>query len=263
MSETDKTTNIDFDIQQNISLKSIVGNKHAVEMAANYIGDYYNNKEVPFLKPILLVSRNSCKTMAAAISNSFGNEGGNFNYVCGSFFSSGILELNNYFSYGNYCSTYYISNIEKLNSLNQYKLGRIFYECRINYIDRNTKLPISRPLFKHLHILSCKNIREINKPLLDQMGIIINLSALNESEILQVLQQRIKLMNLTVSPENVLIKIAQRCCSASVQKAIELLSLSLCLMRAGDESILTQKHIDRALFLDEKNTEAFLKNELT
>jgi hypothetical protein len=268
MNEQSKTNDVELDIQQYINLKNIVGNRHAAEMATAYIDDFYNTKEnCAFLKPILLVGRNSCTTMARAISNAFGNGGNegneNFYYACGSFFSAGICELNNYYAYNGdgCCSTYYISNIDKLNTLNQFKLGRIFYECRINYIDRETKLPISAPLRKHLHILSAQAIGAISKPLLDQMGLVINLTPLTEEEIFQVLEQRIKLMNLKVEPDTILSKIAQGC-AGLVNKAIEIFSLACCLMRAEDEYTLTKKYVDRALYLEEKNTDTYLRNEL-
>ena len=253
--EAENLIDFDLDLHEHISLKAVIGNKHAVEMARAYVEEFYNQKAhggTPMFKPILLVGQYGCKTFAQAASNSFGNT--NFRHVCGMFFS-GILDLNNYFAYGDYCSTYYIAQIDKLSPLNQYKLWRIMVEGRINYVDAETKIPISAPLRKNLIIYSAQNVNEISRPLRDQMGIIINLSALNENEINEVLLQRAKLMNLTCSSDDILSKIAEGC-SGNVCKAVELLSLACCLMRAENETILMDKHVIRALYLDEQNTKA-------
>ena len=253
-------SDINMEFENNISLCNIIGigNRHAVETMKSYIDCYYNDLadgKDPQLSPILLIG-NNCKTFARAISNSFANL--HFKYGHGTFFNSGIQDLNSFYYHSEYGMTFYISKIDKLDLVMQHKLWRILSSRRVHIYEVENRMPIDAPLWNSLHIFSAKNIDKLTEPLLDQFPVIIYIGNLSRDEIYSALKQRVSLLGLTIESDSVLMSISK--VSSNINEAIELLAMSYRLMRSKNETILTTSIMNRAFRLIDANLKAKVKN---
>ena len=255
-------TDINAEFDANVSLKTIIGSPHAVSIAKAYIDQYYNDiadGRNPLLTPILLVGQSGMSTFARAISNSFANL--HFKSSHSHWFSGGVQDLNRFFYFGNYGTTFYISAIDTLNIMSQYMLWKILSNRRLNVNDYETKIPINAPLLNNLHIFSAKNTDNLTEPLLAQFPVKIFIGDLTRDELFYAIKQRATLLKLSYENDQVLFNIAI-ISGKDINMAMELLSLGMRLMRSNNEIVLTSKIMNTAFLLADANLKIATKKQL-
>jgi Holliday junction resolvasome RuvABC ATP-dependent DNA helicase subunit len=252
-------SDINTEFDELVSMNNLISNRHAVQIAQSYIDQYYNDLTIKEskLSPILLIGQSGMSTFARAISNSFGNI--HFKYSHGSWFNSGIQDINSFYYNSDYGMTFYVSSIDKFDILAQHKLWRILSTKRVHIYEVENRMPIDAPLWNALHIFSAKNINVLTEPLLDQFPVIIYIGNLSRDEIFLALKQRLNLLCLSCD-DSVLMSIAK--VSSSIDEAIELLSMSYRVMRSQNETVLTTKIMNKAFCLMDTNLKTAAKNQL-
>jgi len=161
--------------------------------------------------------------------------------------------MHSFLGEGDEFSSYYIDG-DKLNSNNQLQLSKIIKEKKVFYYDVSSMSWEKKPFENRLIILSTSNVDKIPHILLKKFKIQVRLKPLNASEIELSLRQRIKLLNLKISSEELVGKIAQ--CSSDIGQAMEVLVMSLRIMKSRNEKITSEKHVNYALRLLNENMKA-------
>jgi hypothetical protein len=194
--------------------------------------------------------------MARGTSNSFGNL--NFHTVSSTWLNDGVISLHGFFGEGDEFSAYFIDG-DKLNSNNQLQLSKIFKEKKIFYYDFESQSWQKRP-FNQLVIFSISNKDNMPPILLKKFRIQVNVTTLTPKEIELALRQRLTLLNLKISSDDLITKIAQ--ISFDVGRAMEVLSMCLLILRANNENTttLTEKVVNIALRLMDDNLKAGSQN---
>jgi Holliday junction resolvasome RuvABC ATP-dependent DNA helicase subunit len=237
-----------------VTLQTLIGNDNARTILQAWVDAFFNDRisglAVEYV-PILLVGQ-SClaETVARAVSNSVGNL--LCHTISAQFLNDNSLSLYNFLTEGNEHSTYYIE-ANKLNSNCQLQLFKILKEKWIWFYSYESQKWEKRPFQNRLIILSTPTKDELSPLLLRQFKIRVNLAPLNQNQIESAIKQRLALLNLKISSE-IPAKIAQ-CCPDDIGKAIEILAMSHMMSRSrldGSDAI-TEKHINRALHLLDKN----------
>ena len=250
------STDINDDFEANVSLKTIIGSPHGASILKAYIDQYYNDVadgKKPQLSPILFIGQNGCKTMARALHHSFANI--HFKSSHSHWFAGGVQDLNRFFYYGNYGTTFYIAAIDTLNIMSQYNLWKIFSDRRLNVKDYETNIPINAPLCDALHIFSAKDTNNLTEPLLAQFPIKIYIGNFTRDELFYAIKQRASLLKLSYESDQVLFDIAI-ISGKDINMAMELLSLGIRLMRSHNEIVLTSKIMNTAFRLMDANIKA-------
>lgn len=248
---------IEFDelFEEQVSLRLLIGNENAREIAQNYIDSYYvdlNAGKKPKLSPILLVgSKDSgIHIFARAVSNSFGCLC--HHTMAGTWISDGLVNLNSFFGEGNEFSSYTIHG-DKFNSTAQIQLFRILTERKILQWDFISKTWEKRDFTNRLIILSVENKEILPNALLKLFQIKLNLSRLTPLEINLALNQRGNLMQLKINPIGLLHQITE--CSSTIGQAMEILSTAYRISRtkSPDSPIITTVEVNQAIHWLSKN----------
>jgi len=246
----------DFDeeFEQEVNLRTLIGNDSARAILQTYVEQYFNEKIAglnPQISPILLIGGkgSGVHVMARAVSNTLGNL--LCHTVTAKWLNDGAINIHNFLGEGDEFSGYYIDG-DKLNSNNQFQLSRIFAEKKIFFYSYESQSWEKRP-FDQLVIFSTPNRDNLPPILLKKFKVQVNVTTLNTEEIELALRQRVSLLNLEISSYDLITKIAQISCD--VGQAMEVLSMSLLILRAGNgnTTTLTEKVVNIALKLMDKN----------
>jgi len=245
---------IDELFDQEISLKRMIGNDSARAILQLYIDEFFNNRLAglnPQHSPILLIGKSSSiHVMARAISNSFGNL--LCHTITAKWLNDGVINIHNFLGEGDEFSSYYIDG-DKLNSHNQLQLSKVLKEKKIFYYDFVSQSWQKKP-FDRLIILSTSNKDEIPHILLKKFKLQVNLTKLTPQEIELALRQRINLLKLKMSSEDLVCKIAQTC--ETINQAMQVLVMSLRIMKSRNKETITEAHLNMALHLLNENIKA-------
>ena len=245
---------IDELFDQEISLKRMIGNDSARAILQLYIDEFFNAKIAglnPQHSPILLIGKSSSiHVMARAISNSFGYL--LCHTITAKWLNDGVINIHTFLGEGDEFSAYYIDG-DKLNSNNQLQLSKLLKEKKIFYYDLVSMSWQKKP-FDRLIILSTSNKDEIPHILLKKFKIQVNLTKLTFQEIELALRQRVALLKLKISSEDLVGKIAQ--CSYTINQAMQVLVMSQRIMKSRNEEIITEAHLNTALHLLNENIKA-------
>ena len=246
---------MDEQFDQEISLKRLIGNDSARAILQLHIDDFFNKKLAglnPQLSPILLIGGkgSGVHVMARAISNTFGNL--LCHTVTAKWLNDAVIYLHSFLGEGDEFSAYYIDG-DKLNSNNQLQLSRILTEKKVFFYSFESMSWEKRP-FDRLIILSTKNKDDLPDMLLKKFKIQVNLTKLTTTEIELALRQRVSLLGWTISSPDLLSKIAQSC--SEIGSAMQVLSMAHLVVRSRNEDILTEKQLNMALHLLDKNIKA-------
>jgi DNA helicase TIP49 (TBP-interacting protein) len=246
---------MDEPFDQEISLKRLIGNDSARAILQLHIDQFFNERIAglnPQISPILLIGGKGTgvHVMARAISNSLGNL--LCHTVTAKWLNDGVIYLHSFLAEGDEFSGYYIDG-DKLNSNNQLQLSKIFTEKKVFFYSFESMSWEKRP-FDRLIILSTSNKNEIPHVLLKQFKIQVNLTKLTTTEIELALRQRVSLLGWTISSPELLSKIAQSC--SEIGYAMQVLSMAHLVVQSKNEDILTEKQLNMALHLLDKNIKA-------
>lgn len=246
---------MDESFDEQVSLKTLIGNNSARAILQLHVDQFFNDRLAglnPEHTPILLIGKSSSITvMARAISNSFGNL--NFHTISSTWLNDGVISIHSFLGEGDEYSAYYIDG-DKLNSNNQMQLFKILKDKWIWFYNLENQKWEKKPFRNCLIILSTSNQDELAPLLLKCFKIRVNLIPLNQKEIELALRQRQTLLNLKISSDDLITKIAQ--ISSDVGRAMEILSMCLLIMQANSETILTEKVVNVALKLMDNNLKA-------
>ena len=246
---------LDEPFEQEISIRTLIGNNSARAILQLHVDQFYNNRLAglnPQHTPILLIGgkSSSVHVMARAISNSFGNLV--LHTVSSKWLNDLIIPMHAFLGEGDEFSGYYIEG-DKLNSHNQFQLSKILKEKKIFYYSFES-MSWEKKKFDRLIILSTQNKDDLPNLLLKKFKIQVNLKKLSVDEIALSLYQRKALLQLKFSSDDLISKIAQ-CCS-DIGQAMEVLVMSLRIMRSRNEDVLNERHFNIAIRLLDKNMKA-------
>jgi Holliday junction resolvasome RuvABC ATP-dependent DNA helicase subunit len=247
---------MDEQFDAEISLKRLIGNDSARAILQLHIDQFYNERVAglnPQLSPILLIGGKGTgvHSFARSISNSLASLC--FHTVSGTWLSDGVIYLHSFIGEGE-DETYYIAG-DKLSSNIQMQLWKMLTERKLFYYDFESLSWKKKPLSGNkLIILSTEKKESISYPLLKQFKIQVNLTKLTVDEIELALRQRVSLLGWTISSPELLSKIAQSC--SEIGSAMQVLSMAHLVVRSKNEDILTEKQLNVALHLLDKNIKA-------
>jgi hypothetical protein len=217
-----------------------------------HIDDFFNERLAglnPQISPILLIGGKGTgvHVMARAISNTLGNL--LCHTITAKWLNDGVIYLHSFLGEGDEFSAYYIDG-DKLNSNNQLQLSRIFTEKKVSFYSFASMSWEKRP-FDRIIILSTSNKSDLPDMLLKKFKIQVNLTKLTVDEITLALRQRVSLLGWTISSPELLSKIAQSC--SEIGSAMQVLSMAHLVVQSRNEDILTEKQLNVALHLLDKN----------
>lgn len=244
--------------EQEVSLRTMIGNDSARAILQVSVDEFFNNKIAglnPEHTPILLIGSKSSSVhvMANAISNSFGSLV--LHTITAKWLNDGVISMHSFLGEGDEFSAYYIDG-DKLNSNNQLQLSKILKEKKIFYWDFESMSWEKKPFENRLIILSTQNKDEIPHILLKKFKIQVNLTKLTSQEIELALRQRIKLLNLKISSEDLVGKIAQTCGTINLAMQVLVMSQRVSKNQNKDKEHISENDVNAALHLLDKNFKA-------
>ena len=246
--ETQKTvtTDINRDFNRDVNLYNLIGQKKCKKMLLTQLHQFLNDKAEhrnPEIEPILLVGK-TATTLARAYSNSFGNS--EFFEAESSYFGMG-MSSSDFYLQGNEFSTYFLRHIEYLHNWYMNSVVQLIRDKEIHTLQMPGVTNPDVLYYNRLLIFSTQNVSGVEMGIMDGIGVVCHLENYSDSEILEILKQRVNILNWDIEIE--LLKSIVIVAGGNVDMAIRTLLWTYRAARAAGSDALVTKHLNSALHM--------------